>query len=347
MSPASAGIRSLSVHAGGGVDSAEHADRLSVPLEAPVARGWRRMLQDLKARFAPSIGYLEALSLAVLLVAFPGHQSLAQEPTSADRSGRLKVVSWNIHGCISGIQGVIDQLQRLHPDLVCLQEAEVTPEADDVRQPQTIAEALGMRQYSAGSKLPNGREQRMAILFRGDIANPEALDAGTGRIYGVTGLIRMDGTEMRVICLHLTSSYRTEIRHLLRTSAARGKEAQHLAARLRAWPAPIIVAGDFNSTPGMDDHDTVAAGLRAEPTTRPTFPSDHPRLAIDHVYVSPPHRIESRSTPPTSVSDHLPVVALIILGSSVDTATAGPPYPEASSTAPWPGSLPSTTRPGE
>ena len=48
----------------------------------------------------------------------------------------------------------------------------------------------------------NGRDQRMAILFRGNIDKPEPLDAGTGRIYGVTGLIRLNSIEIRVVCLH-------------------------------------------------------------------------------------------------------------------------------------------------
>jgi len=293
----------------------------------------------LKARPVPFAPYLRALSLTVVLVAAFCDPSIAQEPEAANRPRRLRVVTWNIHGCASGIQGVIEQLQRLHPDLVCLQEAEAAPAADNIRQPQAIAEALGMRQYSAGSKLPNGREQRMAILLRGDIDKPEPLEAGTGRIYGVTGLIRLNSTEIRVVCLHLTGSYRTEIRHLLKTSAARSREAQHLAALVQSWSSPTIVVGDFNSAPGMVDHDAIARRLRAAPTTRPTYPSDRPLLAIDHVYVPSPMRIESLSTQPTTVSDHLPLIAVIAFGPHGGSAPASSPLldgpPMSSGPAPW------------
>jgi len=257
------------------------ARKLSIPA-ACIARSCRsssnRKAQDMCVRRErrPDTGapHMTVSFIATLLIGTCSDgRSIAQEQRISSASEPLKVVSWNIHGCSSGIEGVIKQLRRLHPDLVCLQEAEASEDQDGVRQPQAIAKALGMREYSAGSRLPNGHEQRMAILFRGQIAKPEPLNAGTGRIYGVTGLMRLNGAEIRVVCLHLTSSYQTEIRHLSKTTAARSEESKHLVKLLGQWSTPVIVAGDFNSMSGMLDHDAITGRLRATPTTRPTFPS--------------------------------------------------------------------------
>lgn len=232
------------------------------------------------------------------------------EDSNRDQHRPLRVATWNIHGCVGGIKPVIDQLRALDADLVCLQEAEAgTQHADAADQAAQIANGLGMRHFAAGSTLPSGREQRVAILYRGDLEKPEVLDAATGRIYGVTAAIRWHGKSVRVVSVHLTSSYRIHLKHVLRTSQARRREASDLAERLRTWQVDVIVAGDFNSLPGMSAHDTIYQNLAGAPATQPTYPSDRPALLIDHIYHSAGLRSLSLTVVPSRASDHLPVLA--------------------------------------
>lgn len=229
---------------------------------------------------------------------------------AADHTDSLRAVTWNVHGCSAGVDGVVRELRQLDAAVICLQEAETPPrESGKTGQAEFIASKLGMQQFSAGSKLPNGNEQCMAILSRSAITRGERLDAGTGRIYGVTALVSCEGRAIRVVCVHLTSSYRADVRHAARTSAARVKEAKDLTDRLAKWTEPVVLAGDFNSVPGLPEHTLVEQRLARSSTTQPTCPSDGPLLSLDHIYHSRALTLRGSRVVKTSASDHLPVVA--------------------------------------
>jgi len=224
------------------------------------------------------------------------------------------VVTWNIHGCLTGIDPIVDELRRLDADVICLQEAEAdTTHTAGADQAASIARRLGMRHFSAGSALPAGGEQRMAILCKQMLRQPASLHGGTGRVYGVTAIIHWQERALRIVSVHFTSSYRPDPKHVLKTSRARSKEATDLAKRLQQWSGQCIVAGDFNSTPGMPVHDHIAKHLAGLPTPRPTYPSGNPVLAIDHVFCSKGLRVDRPSVGATQVSDHLAVLAKIRL----------------------------------
>lgn len=222
----------------------------------------------------------------------------------------LRVVTWNIHGCATGIDGVVEELRKIDADVICLQEAEVgTTHAEGADQAALIAERLGMQQYSAGSRFAEGEgEQRMAILSRSKLEQTGPLDAGTGRIYGVAAVTRWNGRPLRVASIHLTSTYRLDLRHAAETSRARFKEASDLAGRLKKWTEDVVVAGDLNAVPGSPEHVALSANLKRVPTTQPTFPGDRPRLSIDHVYLSDGLRAQRWTIRDSPASDHRPVV---------------------------------------
>ncbi len=222
----------------------------------------------------------------------------------------LRVVTWNIHGCAGGIETVVEELRKIDADIVCLQEAEVgTVHAGGADQAALIAERLGMKQYSAGSRFAEGGgEQRMAILARGELEQTGPLDADTGRIYGVSAVTRWNGKRLRIVSIHLTGTYRVELRHAAETSRARFKEASDLAKRVKGWKEEVIVAGDFNAIPGSGEHLVLPGGLKRVPTTQPTFPGDRPRLAIDHIYLSGGFLAERYTVRGLAASDHRAVV---------------------------------------
>ncbi len=248
--------------------------------------------------------HLVTIALAFVALSWQGSTS---QPASAPAV--FRVVTWNVHGCTGSLDEVVRELRRLEGDILCLQEAETPPAGSkQPDQPRVIAAGLGMHQYSAGSALPGGNEQRMAILSRAPLSTCRTLDAGTGRIYGVSAEVGGD-RPCRVFSIHLTSSYRVDPRHAMRTTAARLREAAHLARHVETCGRPCIVAGDFNAVPGMPEHEHLSNVLMRVTTTRPTCPSEAPMLSIDHIYCTPEMGPAHNWTVRTLISDHLPVVA--------------------------------------
>lgn len=110
----------------------------------------------------------------------------------------------------------------------------------------------------------------------------------------------------------------THFAHRSKDREARELQAAELA---RAWdgaPATIIV-GDMNATPDSDAMQILSgAGLvnvAAEIGTPPVYtsPAENPRRQIDYIWASPDLRFSDLEIPQTTASDHLPIVATIIL----------------------------------
>jgi len=232
---------------------------------------------------------------------------LGKHPAAA-----LRVVTWNVHGCAAGLTPVVEELRRLDADVICLQEAEVgTTHTGGVDQADTIARQLGMHHYAAGSELTDGGGQCMAILYRHELCDPGDLDAGTGRIYGVTAVIEWQGRSLHIASVHLTSTHRRELKHAVQTTGSRLEEATDLAHRAEEWSAGYIIAGDLNSFPGMPAYDALARRFPRSATTQPTYPSSAPTVSIDQIFCSPGLHMEQPVVGDTMASDHLPVVAEI------------------------------------
>jgi endonuclease/exonuclease/phosphatase family metal-dependent hydrolase len=245
----------------------------------------------------------------------------------------IRVLTWNIQGCAAGLDPVANELRRHHADIICLQEAEAgTARTNGANQPRLIAAKLQMHEYSAGSAFAKeAGMQQMAILTRQPLEKSKPLDAGTGRIYGVTGIARIDGRPVRVVSIHLTNRYWRGVKAALTADDAPVREVTDLARRLEAWGGTVILAGDFNAVPGMREHSLIAQRLHRVPTTQPTHPANNPRFAIDHIYHSSDLRPIDFKVIKSSGSDHRPVLA------DLDpAATTGPSTQPPTATAPAP-----------
>lgn len=87
--------------------------------------------------------------------------------------------------------------------------------------------------------------------------------------------------------------------------------------QLRAWIAqeqlPLILSGDFNSTPDQWFYGQLAQGLRVAGRlggiATPTWPAARPLVRIDHVLVSREWEVLEGTVPAVQLSDHRPVIA--------------------------------------
>jgi Metal-dependent hydrolase len=125
-----------------------------------------------------------------------------------------------------------------------------------------------------------------------------------------------DGWKIRMMAVHL--DHRLEFNRL--------KAAHRIEEARRTSPAPLIVAGDFNST--QPDHSTAAStgnghtalswllatgAYQTLPSGPPqeddmTFPAAHPNTAIDWILVPREWEIVSKHVVGTTLSDHRPVI---------------------------------------
>jgi len=98
----------------------------------------------------------------------------------------------------------------------------------------------------------------------------------------------------------------------------RAQQARLIRRRLKREDHPVIVVGDFNSTPHQWAYRHIAQGLHSALRQRGrgwsrTFPAENPLVQIDHVLAGPEWQITAAHVPTLdglgSLSDHRPVVA--------------------------------------
>jgi endonuclease/exonuclease/phosphatase family metal-dependent hydrolase len=109
------------------------------------------------------------------------------------------------------------------------------------------------------------------------------------------------------------------------SDVARLAQARHLAGVASASPEPVVLLGDLNAEPGAPELAPLTSVLIdawtiAGEGDRRTFPAHRPRLAIDHVLVSPAIGVDAVTVVPSTASDHRPLVADLGLA---------PPHPPA------------------
>lgn len=137
--------------------------------------------------------------------------------------------------------------------------------------------------------------------------------------------IEVDGFPLGVVALHL--SHRSE--------ALRVASADRLIEFAKNYGSPLIMAGDFNSTPsGFPGFRTDSQGNNAmdrlekaglfqrfpnsspEDSSQYTFPSDSPRRVIDWVLATDEFEVVDGLVEPSVLSDHRPVVVDLLIDDS-------------------------------
>ncbi len=224
---------------------------------------------------------------------------------------RIRVATWNVHEDFRNAAALGMALAEQEPQIVCLQEA----------RRDTFATVL------PGAETAHTHE--VTTLTTGRIAAEQAVRLGPYPNYrwGLETRIRLPQGTVSVLNVHFLTAFtgRTLRRHqydlqgfLARTAEARRLEAEAVREWLEATEGPRLVVGDFNSPPGSDPYRQIAAvatdafdvcGLGWGYTYR----RDHPMIRIDHVFCSPevaPVRLRAVRG---AVSDHLLVVADVVL----------------------------------
>jgi endonuclease/exonuclease/phosphatase family metal-dependent hydrolase len=229
----------------------------------------------------------------------------------------LRIITYNIHRGIGGDhklspERISDVIAAHRPDIVALQEVDcgqVRPALYD--QAALIAERL---------KFPEVWIERErcgnAILSRYPMKRVKA--GGLHRVRRWHSLARRGVLWVEV------AAFGTHIQifttHLGLTPASRLNQARILAGP--DWldspdcRPPVILCGDFNTQPGstvfklLEDKLLNVKKLNVNGTTEKTWPSSHPLLSYDHIFISGDLAVEAVVVPADKearmASDHLP-----------------------------------------
>lgn len=157
----------------------------------------------------------------------------------------MRLATWNVNSIAARLPRLLDWLERVQPDVVCLQETKVA----DAAFPRAELQALGYECATHG----DGRWNGVAILSRAGAADVER------GISGEPGFPAVEARAVGATCgpLRVWSVY---------VPNGRALDSPHFDYKL-AWlealcataraelaaGAPLAVCGDFNVTPGDAD----------------------------------------------------------------------------------------------
>lgn len=250
--------------------------------------------------------------------------SLIVEPVERAGSIRaLSVLTFNVHHG-AGMDGVVDldglaaEIAVSGADVVGLQEVDrhYGDRTGFVDQPAELAARLDMQVAFAPNyvlePLTSGappREHGVVLLSRFPILSsaqtllPKAVPEEEQRGL-LEAVIDVDGVAVRVLTTHLEPG----------VTAARLLQAQAVAAVVERSVEPVVLTGDLNATPDAPEITTLTT-LLADSHVGPagfTYPVEAPAVRIDYVLAD--GRFERSEVLSTASSDHVPVLARVLLG---------------------------------
>jgi endonuclease/exonuclease/phosphatase family metal-dependent hydrolase len=224
----------------------------------------------------------------------------------------LRLLTYNIkHGL--GNDGEIDLertaavINALQPDLVALQEVDNGVErTGGVDQARRLGELTGMHAAFGDFMEYQGGHYGMAILSRYPIVESEnhRLPDGAEPRSALAARVRIDDTGREIVFVGI---------HLYRTEEERLCQAKRVVDATAGESAPVILAGDFNSTPDSEVMSLIRGSwtLPDKGADRLTFSSDDPRREIDFIAYRPGEIfevLEHRVIDEPIASDHRPVL---------------------------------------
>jgi endonuclease/exonuclease/phosphatase family metal-dependent hydrolase len=237
------------------------------------------------------------------------------DPVPPQTPDTLRILAYNTHHG-EGLDGALDLeriarlISTLDPDVVALQEVdrevERTGEVDQIGEYGTLT---GMTPLFGDFMDYQGGQYGMGILSRLPVVDWEnlRLPAGAEPRSTLSARVRIQRSGREVVVAGI---------HFYRTEEERMAQARRLREHLTGETAPVILAGDFNSTPGSPVMEVLGEEWMV-PDKGPspfTFPADAPAREIDFILLRPEGAfrvLEHRVIDETVASDHRPVFMVV------------------------------------
>lgn len=260
-------------------------------------------------------------SLLLLSFLFSCNAENKEESIVEEEAFSIKVMTYNIYGArkggITNLDELAEVINKINPDLVALQEVDRFTERNgvDVDIAKELAERCGMNYYFAKAIDMNPGEYGDAILSKYPLKSAYnytlSIDPELGGEQRSVALVEVEteGGNLHFMSTHLDH---------LSDSRNRVRQAKELLAIIEDIPAPLIVGGDFNATPGSESieilNSKLHVGCRNRNCTQATFSTTNPNKVIDYIFYK---GIDYLSVDQYGVykkaieeSDHFPVTAI-------------------------------------
>lgn len=224
----------------------------------------------------------------------------------------IRVMTCNVHQLSHGVEDVARAIEREHPDIVFLQE---------VNAPRTYVPSTALRRRLKDWHYAGAVE--VAIFSRHPIIAQRAHPIPLSHRMVQEAVIDLRGKTITAVCMHMSvgtnqgTIFRprgTRNEYLRRTADVRARQVDVLLDIVEQSPNPVIIAGDFNTPPRgrlylrLRRHLTdafAAAGWGPGYT----YPARLPLMRIDYIWHTPDFTTTRCVNPPTTPSDHYPVIA--------------------------------------
>ncbi|MGV8137201.1 MAG: endonuclease/exonuclease/phosphatase family protein [Mangrovibacterium sp.] len=253
------------------------------------------------------------MKLIFLLLVFFVFVSVLQ---AQEETAGLKALCYNIRfGELASLEELADFIKSQDPDIVALQEVDVKTFRDRAphQHGKDFITELGYRTgmltayaktipYAGGyygigilSKYPMSETKRIMLPM------PEG--AKEQRAMLLANVELPDGKVFTFVSTHLDYP----------SSSVRQAQVEALTTALKENPYPMIVAGDFNAHPDSPEISKGMAEWKQVTSSDFTIPAKAPKAKIDYIFCYPAQAwtVLSASTPKVTLSDHLPVNAVL------------------------------------
>ncbi len=237
----------------------------------------------------------------------------------------LRFATYNIHSCIGNDRAydparIAGVLAEIDADVIGLQEVAARPEIDGIPdQFAYLAERTGMMAVAGPNIVLKEARFGNVLLTRRPLLSSHLIDLSVSP-YEPRGAVVADldpgggGRPVRVVVAHLGLRVWERARQHARLGEIVAARGDH----------PVVIMGDFNSWwPDLSAmrHLGPPLGWRRSPAS---FPAHLPFLALDRIWAVPDTivgRVRAHASRlARQASDHLPVVADIMLRSAAATA---------------------------
>jgi endonuclease/exonuclease/phosphatase family metal-dependent hydrolase len=236
----------------------------------------------------------------------------------------IRLMTWNIHGGVGtdgafSLARITETIARHDPDVVALQEVDSRRTTGGHSAFELLREAVGEHGIAAKSITTADGDYGQMVVSRWPFGATEIHDI----THGDREPRRAIETEVRTDI----GTFRLVAAHFGLSLSERRTQARRLVEIARRHPMTTVMLGDFNDWfwPGSLRH-----ALKHELPSRTrhaTYPSRCPLLRLDRIFCWPPrtlvHSFVDRSA--RRVSDHLPVVADIVIENPGHRAAAAAP----------------------
>lgn len=225
-----------------------------------------------------------------------------------DATGRIRAMTWNIHGGIGGdgrldLARMLALVRRVNPDILALQELDSRGLGRAEHPLRLFERVVGRPGVHAAAITTADGDYGQALLSRWPMQATAVHDISIGNCEPrrvVEATVQSPIGEVHVLATHLGLSF-----------LERRRQMRKLAALICKPARATLVLGDFNDWMWPGSVQRYLAQILPSRTHQRTFPAHFPLLKLDRIYCRPRGALVSCWTEKDGAasSDHLPLVA--------------------------------------